>query len=83
MNMPDTKSYMPRGFANSTLDVLNPERSVIVDMVMVQFISAIIVILAVVLFKANELPASSMSYYIVGLFGCALMLTGVYSRIVR
>ncbi len=33
---------MPSGVAASTLDVLNPTRSVTVDMIMVQFLSAIL-----------------------------------------
>ena len=77
------KSYVPRGIATTTLDVLNPERSVIVDMIMVQFLSAILVLTAIILFKGGQLPASSMSYYVVGLFGSVLALTGVYARIVR
>jgi len=77
------KNYMPLGFGNTSLNVLNPPRSVIIDMIMVQFISIIVVMLMILIFKGQELSSSVLSYYLVGLFGSALMLTGVYSRITR
>jgi hypothetical protein len=77
------KNYMPLGFRNTSLNVLNPRRSVIIDMIMVQFISVIVVMLMILIFKGQELSSSVLSYYLVGLFGSVLMLTGVYARITR
>jgi hypothetical protein len=74
---------MPLGFRNTSLNVLNPRRSVIIDMIMVQFISVIVVMLMILIFKGQELSSSVLSYYLVGLFGSVLMLTGVYARITR
>lgn len=74
---------MPLGFGNTSLNVLNPTRSVIIDMIMVQFISAIVVMIMILIFKGQELPSNVLSYYLVGLFGSVLMLTGVYARITR
>jgi hypothetical protein len=77
------KNYMPLGFGNTSLNVLNPTRSVIIDMIMVQFISVIVVMIMILIFKGQELPSNVLSYYLVGLFGSVLMLTGVYARITR
>ena len=43
------KSYLPYGFSTSSLSVMNPPRSVIIDMIMVQFISIIITMIAIML----------------------------------
>lgn len=72
---------MPTGFANSTLDVLNPSRSVIVDMIMVQFIASFITMLLLLVFKGDELGSQSASYLLIGLFASLLMITGIFSRI--
>tara|TARA_R100001377_G_C3093762_1_gene76794 strand:+ start:137 stop:388 length:252 start_codon:yes stop_codon:yes gene_type:complete len=79
----DFTGYIPNSIAATTLDMLNPNRSVIVDMVMVQLISIIVTMLMILLFKGGSMDSSSVSYYLVGLFGSFLMLTGVYSRITR
>ena len=75
--------YIPSGFASTTLDFLNPKRNVIVDMIMVQIIAAIVILVGVLLFKGDELSSNIISYFLVGLFGSFLMLTGVYARITR
>ena len=49
------RNYVPAGFANSTLDVLNPSRSVIIDMIMVQFIASFITMLLLLVFKGDEM----------------------------
>ena len=79
----DYKTYIPQSFAASTLDVLNPNRSVIIDMIMVQIISMIVVMVMILVFKGGSMPSSTISYFLVGLFASFLMLTGVYSRITR
>tara|TARA_R110002012_G_scaffold187607_1_gene354584 strand:- start:1720 stop:1968 length:249 start_codon:yes stop_codon:yes gene_type:complete len=73
--------YMTMGLANTTLDVLNPSRSVIVDMIMVQFIASFITMLMLLVFKGDEMGSQSASYLLVGLFGSLLMITGIFSRI--
>jgi len=76
-------TYIPQSFAASTLDVLNPNRSVIIDMIMVQIISMIVVMSMILVFKGSTMPSSTISYFLVGLFASFLMLSGVYSRITR
>jgi len=79
----DYNSYIPQSFAATTLDVLNPNRSVIVDMIMVQLLSMIVCMSMILVFKGGSMPSSTISYFLVGLFASFLMLTGVYSRITR
>jgi len=79
----DYTTYIPQSFAASTLDVLNPNRSVIIDMIMVQILSMIVVMSMILVFKGGTMPSSTISYFLVGLFASFLMLSGVYSRITR
>jgi len=79
----DLIGYIPKSLAATTLDVLNPTRSVIVDMIMVQLISVIVVMMMILLFKGGSMGSASVSYYLVGLFSSVLMLSGVYARITR
>ncbi len=79
----DYSTYIPQSFAASTLDVLNPNRSVIIDMIMVQILSMIVVMSMILVFKGGTMPSSTISYFLVGLFASFLMLSGVYSRITR
>lgn len=81
--MMDRGSYLTQSFANTTLEVLNPHRSVIIDMVMVQIIAAIITLSSLLLFKGNDLGSQNASYLLVALFGSVLFLSAVYSRITR
>ena len=75
------RNYVPAGFANSTLDVLNPSRSVIIDMIMVQFIASFITMLLLLVFKGDEMGSQSASYLLIGLFASILMITGIFSRL--
>ena len=81
----DFTGYIPNSFAVTTLDMFNPNRnrSVIIDMIMVQLISVIVVMSMILIFKGGSMTSASVSYYLVGLFASFLMLTGAYSRITR
>ena len=79
----DFVGYLPASFAATSLDMLNPSRSVIIDMIMVQLISVIVTMSMILIFKGGTMGSASVSYYLVGLFAIFLMLTGVYSRITR
>jgi len=68
-------------FAATSLDLFNPHRSVIIDMIMVQFIASFITMLLLLVFKGDEMGSQSASYLLVGLFGSLLMITGIFSRI--
>ena len=77
----DTSGMIGQSFAATSLNVLNPHRSVIVDMIMVQILSAIITLALLLLFKGNEIGSTNASYLLVGLFGSLVFLTAAYSRI--
>ena len=79
--MDKREQYMPLGVATTTLDVLNPSRSVIIDMIMVQIIASIITMGLILVFKGDELGSTTASYLLVGLFFSFLALTGIFSRI--
>ncbi|MFZ9078093.1 MAG: hypothetical protein ACO23H_06120 [Alphaproteobacteria bacterium] len=79
--MMDSTGMIGQSFAATSLNVLNPHRSVIVDMIMVQIIAAIITLALLLVFKGNEIGSTNASYLLVGLFGSLVFLTAVYSRI--
>mgnify|MGYP003633089013 FL=1 len=83
-NRPNTPIGMiPRPIAEMTMQVMTPKRSVIIDMVMIQFISAIILGLGVLMFKGGDLTASETSTYMIGVFVAFLLLTSIYVRITQ
>lgn len=79
----DKKFNMPIGVAATTLDVLNPTRSVIIDMIMVQFLASILTMSLVLVFKGDEMGSTNASYLLVGLFTSLLLLSGIFARITR
>ena len=81
--MMDSTGMIGQSFAATSLNVLNPHRSVIVDMIMVQILAAIITLSALLLLKGNSLGSQNASYILVALFGSVLFLSAVYSRITR
>lgn len=81
--MMDKSMMLGQSFAATSLNVMNPNRSVIVDMIMVQILSAIITLSMLLLLKGNEIGSTNASYLLVGLAGTLVFLTAVYSRITR
>lgn len=77
------KQYLSNSFAATSLNVMNPNRSVIVDMIMVQILSAIITLMLLLLLKGSEIGSTNASYLLVGLLGTVVFLSAVYSRITR
>jgi len=75
--------YIPRPLADLSMQIMSPKRSVIIDMVMVQLISAILVGISILLFKGNDLTSAETSWYLVGVFVSFILLTTVYARITR
>ena len=74
---------MPLGFSQTSVDVLAPSRSVVTDMIMVQFIAMIVVLLAVLLFRGNDLTTEGASLFIIGVFASSIMLGSIYTRLTR
>ena len=81
MNGPS--AIVPRQVADMSMQFFAPKRQVIVDMVMVQLISAIVIFVGILLFKANEINQSEMTMMVVGVFLSLFLLTSVYHRITR
>lgn len=77
-NMP-----LPKQIADMSMDMLAPRREVIVDMVMVQLISAILIFMGILIFKNGDITQSEMSMYMVGVFLSFILLTSIYQRITR
>jgi len=77
------KEKIAPSFASTSLDLFNPNRSVIIDMIMVQFISISVTMMLILLFKGDSMGSQSVSYMLVGLFGSFLLLSTIYSRITR
>ena len=81
MNGPS--AIVPRQVADMSLQFFAPKRQVIVDMVMVQLISAILVFMGILVFKNAEISQSDMSIYMIGIFVSFVLLTQIYQRITR
>ena len=74
---------MPKQIADVTMHMLAPKREVVVDMVMVQLISAILIFLGILTFKNTEITQVEMSMYMLGVFVSFVLLTSIYQRITR
>lgn len=69
------------GFASSTMEIFAPIKSVIIDMVMVQLLSIILALAAILLLASSQLASDQIAYLVAGLFGAFFMLGSIYARI--
>ena len=85
MNGPSVgmSGFVPKQIADMSMHMLAPKRQVIVDMVMVQLISAILIFMGILTFKNAELSQSELSIYLIGIFISFILLTQIYQRITR
>ena len=74
---------MPSSVANMSLQMFSPRRSVIIDMVMIQLISAILCALFILVMKGNEINQTDASMLLIGIFAAFMMLGTIYTRITR
>lgn len=74
---------LTRGFTEGSIQVFSPRRSVITDMIMVQFISMIVVFGLILLLKGGTLSANSVSVYLIGIMGSSIVLGRIYSNLTR
>ena len=81
MNGPS--AIVPRQVADMSMQFFAPKRQVIVDMVMVQLISAILIFAGILIFKNTEINQTEMAMYMFGLFSSFVLLTSIYQRITR
>ena len=74
---------VPSQVANISLNMFSHKRSVIIDMIMIQLISAILCMLFVLVFKASEISQTDASFAMIGIFLSMMGLGTIYSRISR
>ena len=80
--MTDRNSFSPTvSLGNMAMDILNPRKSVIVEMIMVQLISLVLIVLAVMLFQSRNLSSTTISYMLIGAFGAATLAGTIYTRL--
>lgn len=78
-----TSNPIPRQVADMSMQMFSPKRQVVVDMVMVQMISAILIFLGILLFRNAEISQIEMTGYTFGVFISFFILTSIYQRIAR
>ena len=76
-------NIVPSQVADLPMHFFAPKRQIIVDMVMVQLISAILIFMGIITFKNDEITQSEMSIYMVCIFVSFVVLTQIYQRITR
>ena len=69
--------------ADMSMQMFSPKREVIVDMVMVQMISAILIFLGILLFRNADITQWQMTGYTFGVFVSFFILTSIYQRSAR
>ena len=80
---PNSQFPLPSGFAQGTMEIFNPSKSVIVDMIMIQLLSITVTLMSILVFKGSEISGNNMAWMVGGLFGSFLLASAVYSRITR
>ena len=70
-------------FANMSLNLMAPKHSVIIDMVMIQLLSAILCAVLMLIIKGNEINQFDASFMLMGIFASTMLLGGIYIRISR
>ena len=71
------------GINQASVQVFSPPRSVVTDMIMVQFISMIVIFGLVLLLKGGQLTTNEVSVFLVGMMVAGIGLGSVYTRITR
>ena len=74
-------SGMGGSMAEGAMNVFNPTKSVIVDMIMIQLIAMTLTLLAVLMFNGDEIKSEDMAWMVGGLFGSFLLASAIYPRI--
>ncbi len=69
--------------SQASSSIFSPSRNIIIEMIMVQFISVIIAGVSILIFKGDEMSSGDVSVFVVGIFGAFIFLTTLYSRITR
>tara|TARA_R110000744_G_scaffold329155_1_gene434661 strand:+ start:2208 stop:2468 length:261 start_codon:yes stop_codon:yes gene_type:complete len=80
---PGGMPMIPKQVANFSLNMFTHKHSVIIDMIMIQLISAILCGLFILVFKGGDISQTQASIFMIGMFSAAMTLGTVYSRINR
>jgi len=72
---------LPSGLAVTTIEIFNPKKDVIVDMIMVQLLTITLSLLAILMFKGGDINGNDMAWMVGGLFSSFLLASAIYSRI--
>jgi len=83
MGGPNMSNFLPKQIVDVSMHMLAPKRQVVVDMVMVQLISAILIFMGILVFKNSDITQMEMSIYMMGIFVSFILLTQIYQRITR
>ena len=70
-------------FAGASLNLMAPKHSVIIDMVMIQLLSAILCSMLILILKGNDIGQMDASFIMMGIFASVMLLGGIYTRINR
>ena len=79
----DPMNNAVRGLSVASVNMFSPKRSVITDMIMVQFLSIIVTLFFILVFKGAELSTNEVSIFLIGIFASVVMLGGIYTRIAK
>jgi len=74
---------LPRGLAPAAMEVFNPKKSVIIDMIMIQLLGITITLLGVLLFSGEKINGDHMAWMVASLFLSFVLASAIYSRITR
>lgn len=81
--MDETLKRSAVGMGQAASTILSPRRSVITDMIMVQFISVMITCAGVLVFAGGDMSTSDVTVYMIAIFISFLFLTSLYAKITR
>tara|TARA_R110002020_G_scaffold360091_3_gene572777 strand:- start:656 stop:904 length:249 start_codon:yes stop_codon:yes gene_type:complete len=82
MNKSSFEDTMNRGTVG-LMQVFTPRRSVITDMIMVQFISVIIACFGVLIFSGQGMNTTDVTVYMIAIFVSLIFITSLYAKITR
>jgi hypothetical protein len=74
---------LPRGFARGTMEIFNPKKSVIIDMIMIQLLSVTLSLLGILIFAGDSIGSEHLVWMVVFLFFSFILASAIYSRITR
>tara|TARA_R100000008_G_scaffold24284_1_gene13105 strand:+ start:2599 stop:2799 length:201 start_codon:yes stop_codon:yes gene_type:complete len=65
------------------MEIFNPTKSVIIDMIMIQLLGITITLLGILIFSGGDIEGDHMAWMVAFLFGSFVLASAIYSRITR